>query len=171
MLPLCPSLPKLPGSFEKGACAGQDSLGLSFDKTYVEPGPRIVWESYLPSGVCVDDHEMENPDAIILLEEWLDSLSDDGGGTQVASTTPSAHVGDPDVLSSTAHQGSDGDISMSINECNKTLDSVDDVMSILSPMRQLFAGTPIPATVVGRLYSVQYKGIFGMPNKGQMLDV
>jgi hypothetical protein len=26
-------------------------------------------------------------------------------------------------------------------------------------------------TVVDQLYSIQYKGIFGMPDKGQMLDV
>jgi hypothetical protein len=72
------------------------------------------WESYLPFGVWADDCEMENLDRIILLEEWLDSLLDDGGGTQSASTTPAMQVGDPDILPGTARWGSDGDIGMSI---------------------------------------------------------
>jgi hypothetical protein len=90
---------------------------------------QVAWESYLSSDVCADNIEMENPDAIFLLEEWLDSLSDDGGETQEASTTPSVHVWDPDVLSAIARWGGDDDISMSSNECNKTLDSVDQSVS------------------------------------------
>ncbi len=149
MLPLCPNSPQLLGSFEKRACTIVKFLSrVSFNKTYVEVGSRSAWESYLLFCVWADNHDIENLEAIILLGGWLDSLSDNGGGTQAASTTPAAHVRDLDVLPGTAHWGGDGDISMSSNECNKTLDSKDhpDVASTPSPTWQLFAGTPSPAT-------------------------
>ncbi len=89
---------------------------------------------------------MENPDAVILLEEWIDSLLDEGVRIQAAPTTPAAQVSDLNILHGTACWGDDGDSSMSSNECNKTLASLyhSDVTSTPSPTRQLFAGTPFP---------------------------
>ncbi len=74
---------------------------------------------------------------------------DDGGGTQAIPATPAGQVGELDILHGTTCWGGDGDNSMSSNECNKNLASVDhsDVTSPPSFTPQLFAGTPSSITM------------------------
>ncbi len=98
-------------------------------------------------GLFADDWMMGNPDAIIHIEEWTASLSNDGGGKPVAAKDPVTH--EDDVSS---HHGFcwGEDRDPSIKGCNKTL-SVDPLMPSTSagthsPTRQLFLGTPSPSS-------------------------
>ncbi len=90
---------------------------------------------------------MENPDAIIHIEEWTASLSDNGGGNPAPARDPVHH--EEDVSSHLVFcWGEEGD--PSFKGCNKTL-FVDPLLSptsagTLSPTHQLFLGTPSPSS-------------------------
>jgi hypothetical protein len=52
------------------------------------------WDSYLSFGLWVDDRMMGNPDAIIHIEKWTASLSDDAGGSPAPARDPVHHEDD-----------------------------------------------------------------------------
>ncbi len=90
---------------------------------------------------------MGNLDAIIHIEEWIASLSDDGGGDLAPARDP-VHHEDDDSFHLGLCRGEEGD--PSFKGCNKTL-SVDPLFSLTSagtpsPMCRLFLGTPSPSS-------------------------
>jgi hypothetical protein len=90
---------------------------------------------------------MGNPDAIIHIEEWIASLSDNGCGNPASARDPVHHEDDVSShLGFCREEGGDP----SFKGCHKTL-SVDPLLSPTSagtpsPTLQLFLGTPSPSS-------------------------
>jgi hypothetical protein len=88
---------------------------------------------------------MGNPDAIIHIEEWTASLSENGGGNPAPARDPVHH--EDDVSSHLGFRWGE-ERNPSFKGCDKTL-SVDPLLSPTSsstpsPTHQLFLGTPSP---------------------------
>jgi hypothetical protein len=92
----------------------------------------------------VDSWTLEEPDGLVYIEQWFDSLECDGGGKPVAVVTngQSGHC--------KGYRGdggySEGNESPIINKCNKTLHCIDIHAAMVStPTRQLFLESFSPA--------------------------
>jgi hypothetical protein len=103
-------------------------------------------------GATIVDHDMTTP-------------QESGGQADTEMTGTTSVIGHDQAL-----QGLDGGVHRvsAISLAGKGVDDEDQTAA-----GELAWGKkpPTASTVVGQLYSVQYKGIYGMPDKGQMLYV